>query len=116
MIIKLDDDTYFSTTDGVVVSRSDARKATQRAILNERNLSVDETFVRIKGKDSVRIDLSLLGRNATVPAPGGFLITVFFSGSDGKYTRLYRDPVIDPADLTVARGSFSDYIDLEVDK
>lgn len=115
-VIKLNNDTYFSTDDGVVISKKQAASLVAKAALSSRNLTVDETFVHIKHKDAVTVSLELKGRNETIAPQNGFLVTVYLSGANGQLTRLYRNPVIDPADLTVARGSYEDYITLEFDK
>ena len=115
-IIKIDKDTYFSTDDGVVVSRENAARLIEKAAIKRRNLVVDEKFVVIDGQDIRTINLSLLARNQRIPPQKGFLITVYLvDPNSGAFTRLYKNSITDPANQSIARGSYEDYIDLELD-
>lgn len=115
-IIKIDQDTYFSTDDGVVVSRKNAVNLVKKAALARRGLAITPVFVRVLGQDVKTLALKLRGRNESITPQRGFLVTVYLQDrNNGALTRLYKDSVVDLADETVRREPFEDYIKLEID-
>ncbi len=114
-VIKLSPDTYLSTDDGIIITEEQAANLVKTAVLRQKNLTVNKVVARIDGRDQQIIDFNLKGLNENITPIQGFLVTVYLSGSDGSLKRIYQRPIIDPADLSVVRGSFTDYINLELD-
>ena len=114
MIIKLSPDTYLSTKDGVIVTKEQAEQAISKAVLLEKNLTVHDNIQVIKGRDREVVELNLKGLNSNVPSTHGYLVKVYLSGSQGLQ-QMFKKPIIDPADSSIVRGSYDQYIDLEFD-
>jgi hypothetical protein len=70
----------------------------------------------VVGVDKQKINLSLKSHNGNLPAPSGFLIEVYLSGSDGKLSRVYMEDVVDIVNDEILSEGFSNYLNLEVDK
>ena len=84
-------------------------------MLRQKNLTVKDSFSRVDGRDKQIITLDLKGLNENIAPTRGFLVTVYLSGAGGNLKRMYKRAIVDPADSSIVRGSFSDYIDLELD-
>lgn len=113
-VIQLSADTFLSTEDGTIITRGQAERIIANAVLRTKNLTVSDTLAKVVGRDRQVINLNLQGLDTAVQPTQGFLIQVYLSSSQGLQ-RMYQKRVVDPADLTVIRGSYTDYIDLEFD-
>lgn len=78
-------------------------------------LSLSQRADVVYGLDTAQISLRLKTSDGILPAKKGFLIEVFFSGSDGTLKRMYKEDVEDPIDdsQTISDG-FSNYLKIEV--
>lgn len=78
--------------------------------------SISDNVQLVYGLDSTKIDLQLKTSDGVSQVKNGFLIEVFFSGSDGKIKKLFKEDVEDPLDddQTISDG-FSNYFKLETD-
>lgn len=113
-VIKLDNERYFSTTDGVVISKADGERLMREAALRQRNLLLHNKVQVVRKVDRQVIHLGLAERNKTISPPNGFLVTVFLNDPRGLI-QLYNTPVIDPASGVTLRSTLKEYIDIEVD-
>lgn len=114
-IIKLDGDTYFSTLDGIVISKEQALQIIKKAVKRKKNLTINQTVNKIHGVDLQTIPLQVASRDGVLAANDGFLVQVFLSASDGSLSRLYQSEILDPASDVTIRGSYDQFITLEVD-
>jgi hypothetical protein len=114
-VIRLSPDTYLSTDDGIIITKDQAERIISQTVIRQKNLTVSETATRIVGRDQQIINLSLDGLNETVPSTQGFLVTFYLSSSNGSPQRMYKKRIVNPADLSVVRGSFDDYIEVGLD-
>jgi hypothetical protein len=114
-IIKLNKDTYFSTEDGIIVSKEKALDILKKSIYRDGSFTVRENVNKIKGLDSKEIGLKLSTRDGNLPFNRGVLIEVYLSGTDGKLTRLYQTETVDPLSNASLRESFERYIHLDID-
>jgi len=115
-IIRLSPDTYLSTKDGVIVTKEQAEKIIATAVLGQKNLTVHQNVAVVYGRDKALIALNLKGINQNIPPTKGFLVKVYLSGSDGSLKRMYKSAIVDPADESVVRGSYEQYLNIEFDK
>lgn len=115
-VIKIAPGMYLATEQGTIVTEDQAETILRTAVVRSKNLVLADNVAHFKAGSTCRIDLALKGLNENVPPSQGFLVTVYLSGADGSLQRMYKNKIIDPADNTVVRGSFTDYIDLEIDQ
>jgi hypothetical protein len=114
-VIKLSPDTYLSTDDGVIITKTQAEEIIRTTVLRQKNLTVKDNVSMVSGRDRKIVTLDLKGLNENISSTRGFLVTVYLSGTGGNLIRMYKKTIIDPASSSVMRGSFADYIDLEFD-
>lgn len=115
-VIKLTDDSYLSTTDGIVITKEQALRILPNATKYDRGIHLSDTVQSVGQLGYQTIQLRLQGSNGNIAPTKGFLITVYLSGTDGTLTRMYQNEIIDIADNSVLRGGFGQYITLELDK
>jgi hypothetical protein len=75
----------------------------------------NDNFEVVKGVDSKKIELGL-SDGSSIESINGFLIEVYFSGTDGKLTKLNRKDSIDPITRATLKDGFEQYFSLEVDQ
>lgn len=99
-------------------NKQDVADLVARQIDNPRldAVSVSSNIELVTSLGSMVFDLSL--KNSLQAFSGsGFLVEVYFSGSDGKLTRMYQEDVVDPIDESIIiNEGFSKYFKLETDK
>jgi len=100
----------FFSLESVEPNSIDVEKILETVIVN-----VEEDVEILEGTDKVTIDLTLKTKDGPVPSLNGFLIEVFYSGSDGVLQRAYRDDTVDTINDDIIEEGFEKYIKVDVD-
>jgi hypothetical protein len=72
------------------------------------SLSLQQEIEVVSGLDRVKINFTLKSNEGAVAAPGGYLVEVYESGSDGTLTRLFEENVYDVLEDEVLKKGFEE--------
>jgi hypothetical protein len=111
-LIALSRDIALNIQDGT------ARPITKDSFKPEDPTSIDALSLKkeievVQGVDQEVLEFSLQTATGPQPAPGGFLIEVFLSGSDGTLTKIDRNEVINGIDDATIEDGFSEFLNLQ---
>jgi hypothetical protein len=112
--VMLDARRVLNTQDGTVQSLSSYfRTKNQQSDVNV--LTISRNLEVVTGLSRGVINLQLKSSEGETPSPGGYLIEVYESGSDGKVVKLFEESVVDVLEDKVLKKGFSSDMFLDVD-
>ena len=87
-LIKVSDDLFLNTDEGILVSRDIVAFELKKELAEDRGFKVNENVDIDISCDNEQVKFYLKSGNRASNGQG-FLVEVFFSGSDGKLTKVY---------------------------